>query len=83
MMALSNGGAAGSRGGAMGNKVVVTFLDGEELSGTMSGTMTLNESTGWIKSGEITQQITGTTKGVPTKSEGKTTFQSERKRNTD
>ena len=35
MMALSNGGAAGSRGGAMGNKVVVTFLDGEELSGAM------------------------------------------------
>ena len=35
MMALSTGGAAGPRGGALGNEVVVTFLDGEELQGAM------------------------------------------------
>lgn len=55
-------------------KVDGKMKGGQGLSGTMTGTMRLDEATGWNQGGDMTMNMTGNVQGVEMKMEGKTTF---------
>jgi len=55
-------------------KVDGKMKSSEGLSGTVSGTMTIDEATGWIDGGETSLDMKGTMKGVDAKVKGKFKF---------